>query len=183
VSFEFFLIVSGPDFYLQGEYMRFLLTVFILSALVACGKNGGGGSASSVPQRDQCQVDGHVVSCDSIYDGLGVDILDAQVDVPATVSDSAITFNQARTSDQQGRRIGCKVSVNAGDVYRYTVNGNILYLDTPTGNMQMKLVHGEGGVVGTWKWTGIVDGATFQTRVLTVLKARNRVIMKTTCER
>jgi hypothetical protein len=164
--------------------MRFLLVLFVLSALVSCGKNGGGGG-NKLAEDDfnHCEVNGEIVSCDSIYDGLGVDILDAQVDVPATVSDSAITFQQARSSKIEGRRINCAINVNAGDVYRYTVNGDSLYLDTPTGNITMKLVHGQGGVVGTWKWKGIVDGATYQTRVLTVLKARNRVIMKTSCER
>jgi hypothetical protein len=163
--------------------MRFLLMIVLLSAVVACGKGGSGGSGSSNPELQQCEVGGRVVSCDSIYDGLGVDILDALIDIPATVSSSAITFNQARSAKTEGRRINCAASVNSGDVYRYTVNGNSLYLDTPTGNVTMKRVHGEGGIVGTWKWSGIVDGATFQTKLLTVVKSMNRVIMKTTCER
>lgn len=162
--------------------MRFLLMILVLSVVVSCGKSGGG-SGSSTPEAQQCEVNGVVVSCDSIYDGLGVDILDAMIDAPATVTSSTITFNQARSVKAQGRRIDCAASVNMGDVYRYTVNGETLYLDTPAGNITMKRVHGEGGVVGTWKWTGIVDGATFQTKLMTVMKSMNRVIMKTTCER
>ena len=164
--------------------MRFLLTILLLSAVASCGKSGGGGSASSDPEAQQCEVNGEVVSCDSIYDGLGVDILDASIDVTATVSESAITFTQARTVKSQGRRIACSVSVNSGDVYRYTVNGDSLYLDTPGGNITMKRVHHNGGgIAGTWKWSGIVDGATFETRLMTVTKGLNRVIMKTNCER
>ena len=165
--------------------MRFLLMILLLTAVVSCGKNGGGGSGASVlPEAQQCEVNGEVVSCDSIYDGLGVDILDASIDVTANVSDSAITFTQARTVKSQGRRIDCSVSVNAGDVYRFSVNGDVLYLDTPTGNITMKRVHHNGGgIAGTWKWSGIVDGATFQTRLMTVTKTLNRVIMKTNCER
>ncbi len=162
--------------------MRFLLMIVLLSAVVACGKNGGSGSGSS-PESQQCEINGEVVSCDSVYDGLGVDILDAMIDVPATVTASTITFNQARAVKTEGRRINCAASVNSGDVYRYTVNGNALYLDTPAGNISMKRVHGEGGVIGTWKWSGIVDGATYQTKLMTVVKSMNRVIMKTTCER
>ncbi len=162
--------------------MRFLFMIVLLSAVVACGKGGGGGSGSA-PEAHQCEINGEVVSCDSVYDGLGVDILDAMIDVPATVTSSAITFNQARSVKTEGRRINCSTSVNSGDVYRYTINGNVLYLDTPTGNITMKRVHGEGGVVGTWKWVGIVDGATYQTKLMTVMKSMNRVIMKTSCER
>ncbi len=163
--------------------MRFLLTVFILSTLIACGKDGGGSKSSVLPEAQQCEVNGVVVSCDSIYDGLGVDILDAHIDVPATVSSSDITFNENRSIRAQGRRIECSLAVNKGDIYRYTVNGNVLYLDTPKGNIQMKRVNGGSGVVGSWKWSGIVDGATYQTRLMTVLRTMNRVIMKTTCER
>ncbi len=163
--------------------MRFLLSILLLTAVVSCGKSGGGGSASSEPEAHQCEVNGEVVSCDQIYDGLGVDILDAAIDVSATVSPSAITFTQARAVKSQGRRIECSVAVNSGDVYNYTVNGNSLYLDMPAGNITMTRVSGSGGIAGTWKWKGVVDGATFQTRLMTVTKSLNRVIMKTICER
>lgn len=164
--------------------MRFLLIFLLLTAVVSCGKKSGGGSASADPEAQQCEVNGVVVSCDSIYDGLGVDILDAAIDVTANVSASAITFTQARSVKSQGRRIDCSISVNSGDVYHYTVSGDSLYIDMPTGNITMKRVHHNGGgVAGTWKWSGIVDGATYQTRLMTVTKSLNRVIMKTTCER
>jgi hypothetical protein len=163
--------------------MRFLSMILLLSAVVACGNNGGSGSGSSGPQAQQCEVDGQVVSCDSIYDGLGVDILDAMVDAPATVTSSAITFTQSRNTKVQGRRIACSASVNSGDVYRYSIHGNTLTLDTPTGNLDMTRIQGDSGIVGKWKWVGIVDGATYETKVLTVVKSLNRVLMKTTCER
>lgn len=161
--------------------MRFLLSILLLTAVVACGKNGGSGSAS--PEAQQCEINGEAVSCDSVYDGLGVDILDAMIDVPATVSSSAITFNQARAVKTAGRRINCEASVAAGEVYYYSVNGETLTLDIGSRNITMKRVHGEGGLAGTWKWSGIVDGATYQTKLMTVVKSMNRVIMKTTCER
>lgn len=162
--------------------MRFLLVVLFSTALISCGKNGGG-SSSSGPQAQKCEIDGRSVSCDSIYDGLGVDILDASIDVPATITSSTMTFPQARSAKSDGRRISCGVSVNAGDVYRYSVNGDTLYLDTPAMNLTMTRVSGSDGVVGTWKWSGIVDGATLQHRLLTVVKNLSHVVMKTTCER
>lgn len=163
--------------------MRFLLIVLFSVAVVSCGKSGGGSSGNRL-QAQKCEVDGQAVSCDSIYDGLGVDILDASVDAPATVTNSSITFSQARSGKSDGRRISCSVSVAAGDVYRYSVNGDTLYLDTPTRNMTMKRVHGDGdGIVGTWKWSGIVDGATLETRLMTVVKNMSHVILKTSCER
>lgn len=160
--------------------MRFLLTIILLSAVVACGKGGSGGSGSSDPDAQQCEVNGVVVSCDSIYDGLGVDVLNAKIDVPATIDSTSITFTQSRNVKSEGRRISCTASVNAGDVYRYSINGSTLYLDTPSGNIRMTRVHGSG-IMGMWRSTGIVDGATFQEKLLTV--AKNRVILQTNCER
>lgn len=160
--------------------MRFLFTILLLSAVVACGKGGSGGSGSANPEAQQCEINGEVVSCDSIYDGLGVDVLNAKIDVPATIDSSSITFSQARSVKSDGRRISCAVAVNAGDVYRYTISGDSLYLDTPAGNMTMKRVHGSG-IMGMWRWTGYVDGATYQERLLTVSK--NRIILQRNCER
>lgn len=161
--------------------MRFLSLILLTFAVVSCGKGGSGGSGSAIPEGMQCEVDGQAVSCDSIYDGLGVDILTAKIEAPASVGDSAISFTQSRSDVKEGRRINCGISVNAGDVYRYSVSGDTLYLDTPTANMQMKRVYGSG-IVGKWKWSGIVDGATFKTFILTVTKSQ-KVFLQTTCER
>ncbi len=160
--------------------MRFLLVLLALTALVACGKNGGGGSSKEVSEAQQCEVNGEVVSCDSIYDGLGVDVLNAKVDAPATIDSSSITFTQSLTNKAQGRRIACSVAVTSGTVYRFTINDNTLYLDTPEGNITMTRVHGSG-IMGMWRSTRYVDGATYEERMMTVKK--NSVLIQKNCER
>lgn len=160
--------------------MRFLLSILLLTAVVSCGKSGGGGSASSDPEAQQCEINGEVVSCDSIYDGLGVDVLNAKVDAAATIDGSSITFTQALSNKAQGRRIACSVSVASGTVYRYTISGSTLYLDTPEGNITMNRVSGSG-IMGMWRSTRYVDGATFEERLLTVKKSS--VLIQKNCER
>lgn len=161
--------------------MRFLLPILLLSVVVACGKNGGSGTGSAQGESSPCRIDGEVVSCDSIYDGLGVDVLNAKISVAATVDGSRITFTEAGAQTAAGRRVSCSVSVRAGDSYPYSVSGNTLRLDTPEGNIDMKRVHGSG-VMGMWRWTGTgADGASFQEKLLTVTKSR--VILQKNCER
>lgn len=160
--------------------MRFLISILLLTAVVSCGKSGGGGSSSANPEAQQCEINGEVVSCDSIYDGLGVDVLNAKVDAPATIDGSSITFTQSLTNKAQGRRIACSVSIGSGNVYRYTISGNTLYLDTPEGNVTMNRVHGSG-IMGMWRSTRYVDGATFEEKLLTVKK--NSVVIQKNCER
>lgn len=159
--------------------MRFLFMFLALTAVVACGKNGGG-SSNEISEAQQCEINGEVVSCDSIYDGLGVDVLNAKIDAPATIDSSSITFTKALSNNAQGRRIACSVSVASGTVYRYTVNGDSLYLDTPEGNFTMKRVHGSG-IMGMWRTTDYVDGATYEERMITVKK--NSVLIQKNCER
>jgi hypothetical protein len=159
--------------------MRFLFMFLVLTSVIACGKKSGG-SSEEISEAQQCEVNGEVVSCDSIYDGLGVDVLNAKVDAPATIDSSSITFTQALSYKAQGRRIECSVSVLSGTVYRYTVSGNTLYLDTPEGNVTMNRVHGSG-IMGMWRSTRYVDGATFEELLMSVKK--NSVVMQKNCER
>lgn len=160
--------------------MRFLLPILLLTAVVSCGKNSGGGSTSLTPEGEQCEINGEVVSCDSIYDGLGVDVLNAKVDASAVIDGSSIAFTQSLNQKTQGRRIACSVSVGTGSVYHYTISGTTLYLDTPEGNMTMNRVHGTG-IMGMWRSTRYVDGATFEERLMTVKK--NSVVIQKNCER
>lgn len=160
--------------------MRFFLPILLLTVVVSCGKNGGRGSASSGPDAQQCEINGEVVSCDSIYDGLGVDVLNAKVDAPATIDGSSITFTQSLNHKTQGRRIVCSVAIGSGSVFHYSISGTTLYLDTPDGNITMNRVHGSG-IMGMWRSTSYVDGATFEERLMTVKK--NSVMIQKNCER
>jgi hypothetical protein len=159
--------------------MRLLLIILVLTALISCGKDGKSGSSGSPQNENQRST----TELDTIYDGLGVDILETTIEVQASVSSEEITFNESKSMKNNGRRINCLSSVNKGEAYRYSVKGETLYLSTPAGNFDMKRVHGQDGIVGTWKWMGLVEGTTLETRLLTVTKKMNRVILKNICER
>lgn len=159
--------------------MRLFLAIMILTVLVSCGKD----DSVKNPQNENRRATTETTTADSIYDGLGVDILETTIDIPAIVSSDEITFTEDKSMKSEGRRINCSSSVNKGEIYRYSIKGNTLYLSTSAGNIDMKRVQGEGGIAGTWTWAGITYGKTYQTRLLTVIKSMNRVIMKTICER
>jgi hypothetical protein len=163
----------------KGNVMRLFLAILVLTVLVSCGKDD---SAKS-PQNENGRGATETRSADAIYDGLGVDILETTIDIPAIVSSDEITFIETKSMRSEGRRINCSSSVNKGDSYRYSIKGNTLYLSTPVGNMDMKRVQDADGIAGTWKWMGLVEGTTLETRLLTVTKKMNRVILKNICER
>lgn len=159
--------------------MRLFLAIMILTVLVSCGKD----DSVKNPQNENRRATTETTTADSIYDGLGVDILETTIDVAAIVSADDITFSETKSMKSEGRRINCSASVNKGDIYRYSIKGNTLYLSTSAGNVDMKRVLGADGIVGTWKWAGTTDDMTYQTRLLTVIKSKNRVFMKMICER
>jgi hypothetical protein len=154
--------------------MKVLVLLSMLVLAVSCG-NDGGGSGSGLQQRQE--------SPDLIYDGLGVDLLDVMVDVPASVSDSEITFLDSKSQTLKGRRITCALGVNKDEVYYYRVTGDSLFLQTGAGPMEMTRTSGGPGIVGTWKWKGTVQDLTYKVRTMTVFRGMNRVIIRASCER
>lgn len=158
-----------------------LLAILILS--VSCGKNGGSGSSSGVSSGG-CNLNGRAVACESIRgaDGLGVDLLESMVDVPIQVTDSSITFMADRSSSEQGRRIECPTVVRNGEVYSYSLNGDILMITTESGQRyEMHRLNDSQGLMGAWAWKGYVDQGTHMIRQLSFL-SQSRVIMRTSCE-
>jgi hypothetical protein len=162
--------------------MRILGSLFLLLILSACGNDGGSGSKSK--QADNgCNLNGSVVPCQSIRgaDGLGVDLLETMIDVPAKVQDTEVTFLADKSSMATGRRITCKTVVKNGEVYRIAVRGDSLLVITGEGSYEMSRLNGEGGHHGTWVWKGYVEEGTHIIRQLTFI-GNSRVILRTTCE-
>lgn len=162
--------------------MRFVSLIFILILSVACGKDGGGGSSSS-SKSGSCSLNGRSVACQSIQgaDGLGVDLLDAMIDVPIKIQDAEITFLADKSAMSTGRRINCKTSVKNGEVYRFALRGSRLLLMTPSGSYEMDRLTDGSGIVGTWAWKGYEDQGTHVIRQMSFL-SETRVIMRTNCE-
>ncbi len=157
-----------------------LLLISILS--VACGQQGGGGSSSS-QKEDGCSLNGRSVACASIRgaDGLGIDLLEAMIDVPVKIDGAEMTFLQDKSAVSNGRRIDCKVAVKNGEMYRFALRGERLLVMTSEGSYEMDRLSGGPGVNGTWTWKGYVDQGTHLIRNFTILNS-NRVIMRNSCE-
>lgn len=167
--------------------MRLLPLLFILSFVIACGKDSSDSisrESSRQNQDETCQLNGVEVECKTLRgaDGLGVDLLDTVIDVPVEMNESEIRFLQSKSSFAEGRRISCKSQVNSGDVYRYSLNGSTLRLETEDGNYTMKRLNNEDkGILGTWSWKGYVNEGTHMIKTISFI-GTDRVIIKTHCE-
>lgn len=162
-----------------------LVSLLLISVLtVACGQEGSGGGSSSSSSKEQgCSLNGRSVACESIRgaDGLGIDLLDAMIDVPVKIEGSEMTFLQDKSATSTGRRINCKVAVKSGDMFRFALRGERLLMMTPEGSYEMDRLSGGPGVNGTWTWKGYIDQGTHLIRNMTVVGG-NRVIMRNSCE-
>lgn len=160
-----------------------LVSLLLISVLsVACGQQGGGGSSSS-QKENSCSLNGRSVACESIRgaDGLGIDLLEAMIDVPVKIEGAEITFLKDESAVSDGRRIDCKLAVKNGEMYRFALRGERLLIMTPEGTYEMERLSGGPGINGTWTWKGYVDQGTHLIRNLTIINS-NRAIMRNSCE-
>lgn len=161
-----------------------LVSLLLISVLtVACGQQGSSSGSSSSEKEQGCSLNGRSVACESIQgaDGLGIDLLEAMIDVPIKIEGAEMTFLQDKSAVSTGRRINCKLSVKNGEMYRFALRGEKLMLMTPEGTYEMERLSGGPGVSGTWTWKGYVDQGTHLIRNLTVIN-NNRAIMRNSCE-
>lgn len=149
--------------------MRIIFLSLALMLAASCGKNGG----SDSPKR-QSQT------YDLMWDGQGIEIKEAVIDVPASVSDSQIVFTNSKQSVDQGERIKCVVNVNNQETYRLSQQGNRLQVQTDQGqNYTMTRVNGNNGIYGTWASTSKTDTGRIE---LKMFIANTHVIIRKTCE-
>jgi hypothetical protein len=169
--------------------MKLVSLLFILLLSVSCGQksSGGGGGEGGTSKREAeagggCNLNGEMVDCKTLQgpDGLGIDLLEAMIDVPIKVDSSEITFLADKSSLANGRRINCEIKVKNGEVYRYVLRDDVLTLMTERGTIDMKRLSGSG-LNGTWKWKGYVDRGTYVIRHLTLI-GNNKAVLRNTCE-
>ncbi len=162
--------------------MKILGLFFVMLLLMSCGQDGGGTNSSSVARQVLCDLNGRPVECASISgaDGEGIDLLEAVVDVPVTVTGQEVTFLAARESTTTGRRIDCKISVRAGESYRYEVRGDKLFLETSEEAIELDRISEGEGPAGAWMWKGYVDQGMHLIRKFTLVE--NRAIIRKHCE-
>ena len=149
--------------------MRIIFLSLALMLAASCGKNGG-----SDTNKKQSQT------YDLMWDGQGIEIKEAVIDVPASVSDSQIVFTNAKSNIDQGERIKCAVNVNNQETYRLSQQGNRLQVQTDQGkNYTLTRVNGKDGIYGTWSSTTRTDTGRIEFKMFI---ANNHVILRKICE-
>ncbi|MGE3611591.1 MAG: hypothetical protein AB7I27_18515 [Bacteriovoracaceae bacterium] len=161
--------------------MRPLFVLMIAVLAISCG-NPSRSKPNSIVGR-QCQLNEQLVPCETMNettDGLGIDLLDVQVEVPIKIANSQITFLDTKFDSATGRRISCKAEAKAGDIYQYNLDGDQLGVQTNSGQLTFTRSSGTG-VNGNWVWSGNIDNGTHVIKQLIII-AENRAILKTHCE-
>jgi hypothetical protein len=152
--------------------MRFLFMIF-LSAFISCGQKDPSTKTikADTPERQE----------EYYTDIREVDLLDVAMDVSVDITGNQIVFKQTITNSVDGVRSSCSLGVVSGQSYTYRINGNILEIQTTTGEkMSLKRVSGDSGIVGSW--TGrMKSGDQMISRRLTFI-TENRLVMRTHCE-
>jgi hypothetical protein len=148
---------------------------------MSCGQNGRSSSASN--QKSLCDLNGSSVECSAIEgaDGLGIDLLDAIIDVPIKVVDQDITFLTDKTASSVGRRITCKASVRNSEIYRFALRGEKLLLMTEQGSFEFDRISDGVGLSGAWTWKGYVDQGMHLRKNVTFID-NTRMVLRHHCE-
>lgn len=159
-----------------------LISVFLMFLLaISCGKQS---SSSRVSDKNGlCNLNGNMVPCMTMSetaDGLGIDLLDVQVDVPVQISGSQIMFMETKMDQASGRRISCDVGVKSGEAYQYSLSGDTLTLTTSGGSYNYNRNSGSG-INGNWVWRGYVDRGTHIIKQISIVNGA-RAILKSHCE-
>ncbi len=149
--------------------MRIIFLSLALMLAASCGKNGGSGGSKKQSQ-----------TFDLMWDGQGIEIKEAVIDVPASVSNSQIVFTNAKSNIDQGERIKCAVNVNNQETYRLSQQGNSLQVQTEQGqNYTLTRINGNNGIYGTWASTTRTDTGRIEFKMFI---ANTHVIIRKTCE-
>ncbi|HLT23346.1 MAG TPA: hypothetical protein VKZ84_07880 [Bacteriovoracaceae bacterium] len=163
------------------------LGLLLLVLIIGCGKESSSTKQSSTRQEEQsrqnCLLNHKWVKCSTleVADGQGVDVLDTLIDVPAQVENGVMTFTRSAINRDPGRRINCVTQVEAGETYKYQLQGDTLLVDTNDARFEYKRFSGGPGVKGSWMWKGYKDRGTLNVKTLTVI-GNSRVILRDHCE-
>ena len=161
--------------------MRLVVLFVALALSVSCGKDGGNKS-SLTEANGICSENDRSAGClIQGADGLGVDLLEAMIDVPVKIQDTQVTFLADRSSVSTGRRINCKTAVRNGEVYQVTLSGDRLLVVSSDGSYEFDRFNNSTGIDGTWVWKGYGDDGTHMIRQMSFL-SNNRVIIRANCE-
>lgn len=128
--------------------------------LMACGKNdGSGGSSKNTPQE---RSQGFYLDAKSVSP---TELMNVTLSEAAEVRGDTITFSRNRVVEENGGRHVCRLSVDNGESWRFSVNGNTLHLQLPNGkNLSLRNLYSAGGHHGAWEWKGQEDGMRIQRR-------------------
>jgi hypothetical protein len=163
--------------------MKLIIFLFVIILSTSCGVERASDSTSSSKIGGTCNLNGQSVPCANLKgsDGEGIDLLESLIDVPVKVQNSEITFLIDKSSFSTGRRISCETKVRKGEVYRYSLRGDRLLLETSEGSYEMVRLSDGDGLNSSWMWKGYVDEGTHLLRKLTIIN-NERALLRTYCE-
>ncbi len=161
--------------------MRLAPFITFIFLLLSCGQDENNSSVSG--QKNLCDLNGSSVDCTAIEgaDGLGIDLLNALIDVPVQIEETEIIFLRDKAVSASGRRITCKASVRNGEIYRYSLQDDKLLLMTEEGSFEYSRISDGEGLQGVWIWKGFVDQGMHLRKSITFIDD-NRVVLRHHCE-
>lgn len=163
--------------------MKLITLFFVILLSASCGMEKKTDALSSSKSGSVCNLNGKSVPCATIKgaDGEGIDLLETLIEVPVNIQNSEIIFLDNKSSFSSGRRISCETKVNKGEVYRFTMRGNRLLVETSEGSYEMERLSEGEDLNSSWMWKGYVDEGTHLIRKMTVIN-NERAILRTYCE-
>lgn len=137
------------------------LTLLLLATVlfVSCGNNQGNGSGPSIEEQNrELYLD--------VKNQSPSELLNATLSVSADVRGGAISFSTNRIVQDSSGSLLCRLAVERGETWRYSLHGNNLLLQLPNGkNLTLKKVHSiKEGLIGSWAWKGQENGMKIHRR-------------------
>ena len=156
--------------------MRLLGLIFILSLVVACGKESSSGTSSS------CEGG----SCEGVRREQNMDrpaeLLEAKVDTGIKLTENEIVFLQDASNFVESENTNCTLDMKAGDRFTYSHRGDILEIHKPNGQKfsMKRMSYTDSSLAGSWAWRGY-EGEVYKVYQYTFV-GTGRLIIRLHCE-
>jgi hypothetical protein len=162
--------------------MKLVFLVFSLLIFASCGQTSGDSSVNST-FREICNLNVTDDSCavDTVDDRYGIDLLEAAIEVPIKIQNDEIIFLDNKSFLSTGARIKCGITVNNGEVYRFTFKADKLTIKTKSEIYEMDKISEGNDLNGTWVSKESKDLGVFVIRTLAIINSSRAVIRKS-CE-
>ncbi len=157
--------------------MRLLALIFVLSLVVACGKESTSRSSASACEGGSCEGVRREQNMER-----PTELLEAKVDTTIKLTDSEIVFLQDASSFVDSANTNCRIDVKAGDRYKYAHGGEALEIFKPDGKKftMKRMSYSDESLSGSWAWRGY-EGDVYKVYQYTFI-GNGRMIIRLHCE-